>query len=204
MNDDIKCIVFDLGGVLVQWNGIRPLIELSGGLLTPERARLFWLDSPSVRRFETGVCTAEQFAESVASELNLSIGCDEFLAAFVSWDEGPLPGAAALLESLKPRFTLACLSNNNELHWRAPALQELLRLFHRCYASFETGLMKPAETAFEWVIADLNVQPDQVLFFDDNRECIDATRRVGMHAHEVRGVKAVRTKLRQLGIDLYQ
>ena len=39
----IQVILFDLGGVLVEFDGIAPLIALSGNKLDKEGARRFWL-----------------------------------------------------------------------------------------------------------------------------------------------------------------
>ena len=50
----IRAILFDLGGVLVDWDGTTPLVEFTQGRLSREGARRFWLESPQVRRLETG------------------------------------------------------------------------------------------------------------------------------------------------------
>jgi glucose-1-phosphatase len=50
----LQALLFDLGGVLVQFDGITPLLGLSENRLSKEEARRFWLGSPSVRAFETG------------------------------------------------------------------------------------------------------------------------------------------------------
>jgi glucose-1-phosphatase len=194
------CILFDLGGVLVEWDGVVPLIEVTGGRLTPEQARLFWFESESVRCFETGRCTADEFARAAVKELGITLAPAVFLREFVSWDRGPLPGALDLLISLQPHFALACLSNNNPLHWNARKLQELAACFHRRYVSFEIGLMKPDPAAYQYVLADLEVEPAAILFFDDNPECVDAARCLGISAYVVKGPAAVQERLAQLGI----
>ncbi|MBI5396783.1 MAG: HAD-IA family hydrolase [Verrucomicrobia bacterium] len=198
-----EVLLFDLGGVLVEFDGITPLVALSGGALTREQARRFWLLSDAVRRFETGRCNGEEFAAGVITELRLNIAPDLFLQQFVSWDSGPMPGALELLDSLKPRFLLACLSNNNELHWRR--LREetgLLEKFHHCFASQEIGHMKPDRESFEHVVRNLGVAPDRILFLDDNPECVDGARAAGLVASCARGVDGVRTALASFGVSL--
>ncbi len=196
-----QVILFDLGGVLVEFDGIAPLIALSGNKLDKEGARRFWLASPSVRKFETGKCSAEEFALSAVAELNLAMAPDVFLRQFVSWDRGPMDGALSLLDSLKPRFLLACLSNNNELHWnRLRGETDLPGKFHRCYLSHEIGLMKPDPESFNHVARDLGTNPERILFFDDNPECVDAARLLGFSAHRARGVGEVRAVLSELGL----
>ncbi len=196
----IQCLLFDFGGVLVDWEGVEPLVSLSGGRLTSEQARRFWLESVWVRRFETGRCTPLEFGAGVVDEIALGVTPAQFIKAFESWDKGPLPGAVELARSLGSRFRLMCLSNNNVLHWSRPALQELARCFERCYASFQTGLMKPDPEAFQLVIRESGTRPEGILFLDDTPECVDAARRAGMQARQVRGVEMVRATLAEMGL----
>ena len=197
----IQVILFDLGGVLVEFDGIAPLIALSGNKLDQEGARRFWLTSPSVRKFETGKCGAEEFARGAMSELGLAMAPDVFMRQFVSWDHGPMDGALSLLDALKPRFLLACLSNNNELHWnRLLKETKLPEKFHRCYLSHEIGLMKPDRESFAHVVRELGTAPEHILFFDDNPECVDAAKLQGFHARCARGIGEVRAVLSELGL----
>ena len=197
----IQVLLFDLGGVLVEFDGIAPLIALSGDKLDREGARRFWLTSPSVRKFETGQCTADEFALSAVAELGLTMAPDVFLRQFVSWDRGPMEGALSLLDSLKPRFRLACLSNNNELHWnRLREETKLPEKFHRCYLSQEIGVMKPDAGSFNYAARDLGTRPEHILFFDDNPECVEAAGQLGFNARCVRGVGEVKAALAELGL----
>ncbi len=194
------CLLFDLGGVLVEWDGIEPLVALTGGRLNSEDARRFWLESKWVRRFETGQCDSADFARGAVHELGIDLSPTDFLEGFESWDRGPFPGSFELLEALRPNFTLACLSNNNPLHWHTSKLQELVRCFDRSYASFEIGFMKPDRSAYEWVVSDLHLDPGAILFFDDNPECITGAESVGMLARLAKGPAMVRKSLAELGL----
>lgn len=193
---EIETLLFDLGGVLVRWDGVEALRSLPGIRLTREQARKFWLDSPSVRRFEKGRSSPEEFAAEAVLELGLSLSPDDFLACFADWDRGLFPGSAQLLERLRPRFHLACLSNNNSVAW--PRLRDehgLSRFFERCYLSHEIGKAKPDREIFEFVLGDLQCAPDRILFFDDNPECVESARAVGLQADIVTGPEEVRRAL---------
>ncbi len=201
MKATTRALLFDLGGVLVDWDGTTPLIELSNRALDEEQARRFWLESPSVRNFEIGKSMPEQFARGAIAELGLPMRPEEFLSAFATWDRGPFPGTLPLLKNLKPDFTLACLSNNNPIHWRRPELHELLAFFDRCFVSFKTGVLKPDRVAFEHVLGEMAARPEEILFFDDNPECVETALRMGMASCRVKGVEAIRIKLVEM--ELY-
>ncbi|MCE5231545.1 HAD family phosphatase [bacterium] len=198
--NQFRYIVFDLGGVVVDWDGIDTLLELTGDRMTAEGARRFWLESGSVRAFEAGKCGPDEYARGVVKELDLQIAPDEFLAKFESWDRGPLPGALELLHALSKKYPLACLSNNNPIHWAAHRRLGVLEPFQRLFPSFETGFVKPDRDAFLNVIQKLQVPPGSLLFFDDNPECIEAASKTGMTARLAKGVDAVRQGLSGLKI----
>jgi HAD superfamily hydrolase (TIGR01509 family) len=192
----IEVLLFDLGGVLVHWDGVESLRALPGIRLTREQARKFWLDSPSVRRFETGESMPEEFAAEAVAELGLAVPPRDFLDHFAGWDRGLFPGALELLEELRPRFRLACLSNNNSLAW--PRLRDehgLSQVFERCYLSHEIGAAKPDREIFEFVLRDLKCSGHRILFFDDNPECVVSARAAGLQADIAVGPMGVRRAL---------
>jgi glucose-1-phosphatase len=199
--DGVEAVLFDLGGVLVGWEGVPGLVRLCGGRLGTEEARRFWIESPWVRRFEVGRCRPEEFAAGVVEELRLPCGPVEFLEAFASWDRGLFPGALDLLDDLAPRYLLACLSNNNEVHW--PRLRDgggLGARFRRRHLSHETGLFKPDRAAYDHVVADLGIAASRILFLDDNPENVRGAEAAGLRAREVRGVEGTRRLLVDLGL----
>lgn len=197
----IKILLFDFGGVLTGWGGPQGLLELTKGKLNAEEARKFWIASKSIKKLESARCTPLEFAADAVRELGLDITAQAFLEAFISWGGGPLPGAPELLDALKPRFTLVCLSNNNEIHWNAKDKAFLAR-FHHLYPSHLTGLVKPAPEAFQNVVSDLKALPREILFFDDNPECVETAKSLGMQACRVKGIGEVKARLAERGLIL--
>jgi len=188
---NIKAILFDLGGVLVDWDGISPLIDLTDGSITPEHARRFWLESLWVKRFETGSCSDLDFAKGVIKDLNLKLSPREFIKEFSSWDRGPFKGASEILKKLQKNFQLYCLSNNNRIHWHHPDIQALLKYFLKTFVSFETGYMKPDPSAFKHVLYHIPETADEILFIDDNPECVKTASKLGLIARQANGLEGV-------------
>jgi putative hydrolase of the HAD superfamily len=196
-HDVVGIILFDLGGVLVEWNGSEELPKLVGGSFSKEDATQFWLHSSAVRRFESGLSTAEEFGEEAVAELHLDILPQEWLRLFISWDRGPLVGAKELLAELSVHHELGCLSNNNELHWnRVCDLHRFDQFFGCQYLSHEIGLCKPDPALFQYVLADLQLSPSTVLYLDDNREIVEAAKELGIRAFQARGIDEARAVLR--------
>jgi putative hydrolase of the HAD superfamily len=160
-----------------------------------------WLASPSVRQFETGLATREEFAAALCAEFALPIGGEDFLAAFALWPSRVFPGAHELLGALAARHQLAVLSNNNAIHWeRIGREMGLGDYFSASFLSHEIGLIKPDRAAFEHVVAALDCAAGRILFLDDNLVNVEQARAVGMVAHRVAGVEEAAALLRALDL----
>lgn len=195
----IRHVVFDLGGVLIDWDGVTPLVRLSEGRMSREQARTFWFRSKWVSRFETGRCTPFQFASGVVAELGIALPPDRFIEEFLSWNRGFFPGAKKLLAQLGRKYTLSCLTNNNELYIEALNRSDGLdRWFDHLFISCRTGLLKPAPEVFSHLVEYLEADPVEILFFDDNGECVSAARESGINAYCVSGVSAIETVLAEV------
>lgn len=191
-------LLFDLGGVLIELTGVAQMREWAQ-LTSEEELWRRWLASPSVRRFETGLATRDEFAAALCAEFALPIGEAEFLAAFALWPNRVFPGAHELLTALATRHRLAVLSNNNAIHWELISRDMGLGgYFSATFLSHEIGLIKPDRAAFEHVVAALGCSPERILFLDDNRINVDQAREVGMVAHRVAGVEEATAMLRAL------
>lgn len=192
-------LLFDLGGVLIDFAGFDELGHLLPGGVTRDEVRERWISSPSVQKFERAGITPQEFARGVVQELGLDLGPDEFIEAFVEWARGPYPGARSLLGRLQKTSRLACLSNSNELH--TPLHRRSIEpLMDRYYFSNELGQVKPDREIYEHVISDLDVAPRRIAFFDDTLINVQAAREVGIIAFEVDGVAELESQLQMLGV----
>lgn len=193
-------VVFDLGGVLVELGGIESMRRLSGIESDDELWRR-WLTCPWVRRFERGLCSADAFAAGVVSDWALSVSPERYLAEFTAWVVGPLAGADRLVEEVRSRLPVACLSNTNAVHWQAGiATWPLLGLFDHRFLSFEMGMLKPDTDVFTHVVRRLGGDPGRVLFLDDNAVNVDAAEAAGLRAVQVSGVAEARGALVAAGV----
>ena len=177
---DVKAVVFDLGGVLLQ---LRDPVETFKVQMPPTLFLERWLKSPSVRQFERGASDAGTFARAMVQELELPMDWQEFLRRFDSWPERIFPETTALLGSIPEGIAKLLLSNTNAAHWgRSDIGPSLSRLFDRTFLSFETGLLKPDGEAFLQVIAAYDMPAHAFLFFDDNPLNVAAAVETGMQA----------------------
>jgi HAD superfamily hydrolase (TIGR01509 family) len=198
---DIRVLLFDVGGVLVELGGVEVILAWLGNRMSAEELWRRWLQSEAVRGFETGQIDAPRFAAGVISEFGLAVEPAQFLDSFVGWPTGLYPGTLEMLARIPRRYQRALLSNSNPLHW--PRVLDEMRLgaaFDSHFVSHLTGRIKPDPGAFEHVLESLGCHPSQVLFFDDNLLNIEAARALGMRAVRVQGLLEAQQVLIDLAI----
>lgn len=196
----LDLVLFDLGGVLIELSGVRAMLELTG-ITSEEELWRRWLTCRWVRSFESGGCSAVEFATGVVADWQLPLSPAAFLEAFVSWPVGPLPGAAELVAETRARVATGCFSNTNALHWHDRfAAWPLMDLFDHRFLSFELGVLKPDIAAFARVAAMLEVPPERVLFLDDNALNVAGAAAAGFQAFRAVGVDETRQRLAESSV----
>jgi glucose-1-phosphatase len=197
---DFDFVVFDLGGVLVEFGGVAAMGRMSGIEDTDELWQK-WLRCRWVREFESGRCSADEFASGVVADWELPVTPDAYLADFRSWVGGPMEGAEQLVSDVKQRFRVACLSNTNSAHWDGGASEwTLLELFDQQFLSFRLGMLKPDREIFDHIANVLGTDPGRLLFLDDNLLNTDAAAAAGWRSCVARGVEGARAVLVQEGV----
>lgn len=198
---EIRVVLFDVGGVLVELSGAATLLSWLGHRLTAEQLYTFWLTSPLVRSFETGKLSPEAFARQLTADLRLPVSPEVFLEECYTWGQRLLPGAVELVHRVPRRYLRATLCNTNALQWpRLMQQSELVSAFDHHFASHLTGKIKPDEEAFEHVLATLQCDAPQTLFLDDNHLNVAAAKRVGMAAFQVKGPREAEHALYEAGV----
>jgi len=191
-------ILFDLGGVLMDFGGLHRLAVLSGQEEGPA-LRSRWVASKWVQAFERGACDAQTFAEGVVGDWGLDLTPAEFLDDFVRWPAGPFAGSLELVRRLHGTIRMGCLSNTNPIHWQRHLDHwGLVQHFDWTFTSHDLGVMKPDPEVFHHVIRTIGTAPDRLLFLDDSDEHVRAARNAGMRAERTQGLLEVQDALRSL------
>ena len=192
-SQDIQVLLFDLGGVLVDFSGVRDIAALLPAPASPAEIMDRWNRCPLSRAFGLGKLSAEDYVARFVREWEIDLEPGGFLEEYRSWSRCLLPGAKELLASLRPRFRLAALSNSNELHWdRNTNDIGVTELFEVAISSHQVGLCKPDPAIYRLALDRLRVAPEAVLFFDDLKPNVTAASALGIRAFQVEGVEEVR------------
>ncbi|SBS31258.1 Alpha-D-glucose-1-phosphate phosphatase YihX [Marinomonas spartinae] len=204
-NQDINVVMFDLGNVLVDLGSIEQMYTMLNTQGDITEVWLKWLKSPAVAAFDSGEISFDEFAERLPTEVGTEMDKEAFKACFKAWPKQLFDGALALVDSVKPHYHRAILSNTNAAHW--PRLMNEMGLaghFHSYFASHLIGKVKPEPSLYQHVLNALQVPPESIIFVDDNQINVDAANALGIQAHLARGVEEAKSILSFYNVLLKQ
>ncbi|GAB4026610.1 HAD family hydrolase [Spirosoma koreense] len=198
----IQTIVFDFGGVLVDWNP-RYLFQQ----LIPDTDQLDW--------FLATVCTNEwnleqdkgrMFADAIQERQEAFPAYKELIAHYYGrWEEmlgEPIAGSVAILNEVKKMgYSLYGLTN-----WSAESFPiarrkfDFFGLFDGIVVSGEEKLIKPDLALFVRLLERYNLDAPSSVFIDDNLLNVEAARRVGFQAIHFESAPRLREQLVDWGV----
>jgi putative hydrolase of the HAD superfamily len=194
-------LLFDLGGVLVDFSGPRDL----PALLPPGRAATDWklamAGCAATDAFERGAIDLPTFAARFVRDWQLATEADQFARLYVDWLRGLYDGVPTLLTRLRAAgYRLACLSNSNAAHWdRSTPMRWLQQQLDVAISSHQLGLRKPDSAIFAVALDRLGAPAEAVGYFDDLPANVAAAAAAGLRAHHVDGIDALHARLAALG-----
>jgi len=199
----LDAIVFDLGGVLVDWNPRYLYRPLFGG------------DDAAMEDFLARVCPAEwnhqmdagrPFADAVAERQRQFPEHAHHIGLWhTSWAQmlrGEIPETVELLAALRERgHRLLALTNwSTETFPVARQRFAFLDWFEDIVISGEVKLAKPDPRIFELTIQRGRLDPARTLYIDDLERNVEAARSLGFRAHRFDHPARLRLELQRHGL----
>jgi 2-haloacid dehalogenase len=198
----VEAVVFDIGGVLLDWNP-RHLY------------RKLFQDETAMNRFLAEVCTLEwhdahdrgaPVEQSCARLAARHPEQAEFIWAWGRRSEemiaGPIGGTVEMLRALKETDVRCYALTNMEAETYPLRLErfDFLRWFEGTVVSAHEGIAKPDREIFERLLARFELAPDRTLMIDDSARNIQAARRLGMRTVQFESPEQLRGRLEEEGL----
>ena len=201
---ELKAIVFDLGGVLVNLEGQPIKNEWMSDAESFEDNWRRWLFSPIAQAFERGEIEIEAFAKGLIAQMQLNVDQDTFIKEFTAWPKDFFAGVFDLMPTLKEQVQLAIFSNITAAHWPKYCPQlEAAHCFSHLFASYQIGMAKPDPAAFTYIAQQMGVAEHAILFLDDNQVNVEGARKAGLQAERTVGLPAVVEILTSKGVNCH-
>jgi 2-haloacid dehalogenase len=196
-------VVFDLGGVLIDWDPRHLYRKLFAG---DEAAMDHFLAHVCTHDWNRGQDAGRTFAEACrllkAEHPDKAELIDAYHLRFDEMMPGPIAGSVEILAELRDRGTPLYGLTNFSAETYPPTYErfEFLRWFRGIIVSGEVGVIKPDPRIFELLIERFTIDPQRAVYIDDVEANIAAARRFGIHAIQFTNPVALRAELATLGL----
>ena len=184
-----KAVIFDFGNVIINielqriYNTFAKFTAKSPAYIEKrlEEDQIF-------RRYESGQFNDEEFREVIRQTLGFPLSDKEI---DTSWNAILLDipvDRIDLIKKIRQKFPIYLLSNTNNIHIEASnlylkkqhAIENLDLLFDKVFLSYQMGMWKPDVEIYHSVLKQINLQPHEALFLDDNLKNIESAKAIGM------------------------
>ena len=190
---NIKAIIFDLGNVILNIN-YKNTIDGFKKLGIKDASSFYSkkIQSDIFNQIEEGKITKEEFLLNIQKKTsNASIKEIKYAWNAMLLD---LPRKRInLLKKLSSNYNIFLLSNTNIIHIAefkkkigSKEYNQLYNLFNKVYYSYEIGLRKPKSKAFNLILNENNLSPNEVYFIDDSIQHIRSARKLGIHSFHLK------------------
>ena len=196
-------VVFDVGGVLLEWDP-RHLYR-----------KLFDGDDDAMEEFLGNVCTVEwnerqdagrTFADAAAELLPAHADKAHLIDAFGRRFDEMIPGAIEETVDILRELKRAGVPLYAVTNWSAetfPSAQQrfdFLAEFDGIVVSGEEGVIKPDPRIFRILLERYDIPADAAVFIDDNPANAEAATNLGIHGIHFRSAAELRGELVALGL----
>ncbi len=196
----VKNIVFDLGGVVVDWSPERLMQEYTGdpempiALFKKGFFQEFW---PA---YDRGLKDQNEIVKEMSAFASRGYAeCWDFVE-FVKHSLSDIPATKELIKELSAKgYRLFCLSNMSVEFYDYMKEREVFQYFEGKIISALEHVIKPEKGIYEVLLKRYGLIPEESLFIDDLACNIDAARQLGFQTvhfmHKEKGIHEILEKL---------
>ena len=195
----IKDIIFDVGGVLLQYKEEQYYHYISKKNNISEE-KVSHTINPLIEKLEVNKITLKQMRSIMSKELGIP-NVDLEWVRFFKVAAKPDKYMIALAKRLKKSYRISLLSNISRSRYviaRRMFINSIGagKIFTSCYM----GIRKPSKKIYTTVLKELNAKPEETIFIDNLKANVDGAKRAGIKAIQYHNHRQIIMALRHLGV----
>lgn len=200
---EIKCVLFDIGGVLVDWHM---------SWITSEVSKRFEINedilsdafSKHLHELDSGKIQETTFWNKIADDVNsapLKENTESLWNTYFRKNAKPNQDIINLAKTISENsYTMGIISNIEEITHRVVDDWNVLEPFEHKFMSYRIGFSKPDSRIYEHVIQRLPFDPPQMIFIDDKESNVEAAKRSRIKAIHFTGFPELIKSLSRYGL----
>jgi glucose-1-phosphatase len=202
--NEIRCIVSDLGNVIVKNHEQRVCTGLARhSSLTAAQIQKRFIDRGAYNAIQKGKITRRQLYDTAVRRLRLSGLSQQQFERILADMLTPNVFVQKLMRELARTYKMVLLSNTDSIHYEHIRKRyPVLRLFSRHVLSYKLGVMKPLRRIYLEAARQARCEPQECVFIDDLRENAQGASKAGMHGVWYRTNRQLVSDLRAAGVKI--
>jgi HAD superfamily hydrolase (TIGR01509 family) len=193
-----KAVIFDLNGVFVVGPMLSERFADEKGVAIEKFLPALKEILPKLQM--PGAQGAYFYWQPYLEEWRVAMSEQEFLTFWFTAEKENAP-MLALAKDLKQKgLKLFVLSNNlKERTAYYDANFEFFKgLFDKVYYSWQTGFFKPDPRAYQLILEENNLKPEECIYFDDSEKNVAAAQALGIESHVFVNAQDTKQKIEEL------
>ncbi|MBA6153644.1 HAD family hydrolase [Gelidibacter maritimus] len=202
----IETIIFDLGGVLIDWNPEYVYLDVFDG----DREKMQWFfDHVCTHDWNENQDAGYPLQKATEDRVALFPEYEELIRMFYGrWEEmlgGAIEGTVQILKKLidSKQFQIVALTNwSHETFPIALERFDFLHWFEGILVSGEEKTRKPFKDIYELTLERYNIDAERSVFIDDNLRNIVAANEMGINTIHFKSPEKLEEALKKFGIEI--
>ena len=211
----IKCIISDLGNVLVMNSPEKACRALAARKYrdpgkpapffrgcSPEYGEVSWFAPGKVHRLmDTGRLSKRDLYGMAVKNLGLrGVSQKKFESIYGNIFTSNVP-VQRIMRKLAKTYRMVLLSNTNPIHYEyARKHFPVLRIFARKVLSYRVGCVKPQPRIFREALRKAGCRPEECVFVDDKPANVEGAAKLGINGIRYTTVARLKADLKRLGV----
>ncbi len=187
----IKAIIFDLNGVFIQSPNLSDRFQEKFGILAEDFLPVLKEIMAKVRKPDAGSSFAcwQPYLENWGVNLTEKEFFDFWFLA-----EKEVKELTELAEEIKQKgIKIFILSNNFKERAEYYSKNfDFLKILDKIYYSWQTGFVKPDPRAFQNILSENNLNPNECIYFDNSEQNVEVAKSLGIEAHLFEDINSIR------------
>ncbi|MDP4188998.1 MAG: HAD family phosphatase [Bacteroidota bacterium] len=192
--DNIKNIIFDLGGVVINLNvNLTTQAFVNFGFTDFNNMYTQLQQTELFNKLDKGLISPETFRNELRRYFSVNLSDEQIDQAWNAMLLDFPQENRKLIQQLSKQYRTFLLSNTNQIHLdyyfrflkQQYGMDHFEGLFEKTYYSNEVGMRKPDQKIFEFVLNDSKLKASETLFIDDNLSNVEGAKKAGIQAYHL-------------------
>lgn len=184
----MKHFIFDLGGVIIKPMNRKYIYDKLKCSLSYEEFKYLFSNGEEASKLHKREITLEEYFDFLKKYINVEISLDEFIEIYRNSKLGFYQDTVNIIKKLKSLgIKVYLLSNLREIDFEFFQEEFDISVFDSMFLSYEIDMLKPSDSIYQYVINAINDKPENMYFFDDSENNVNAALKNKINAYKVTG-----------------